>query len=98
MSRWSALANAHKPWRAALGCEVETRSKKGARQPRIKRLIGFDELSPKSEGRKRTVGAMPVTAGMMVSGCSTITQSASAHRHRRTSAMPQKARPSRRFW
>eukprot|EP00965_Chrysotila_dentata_P180505 5958838-Pleurochrysis_carterae.AAC.1 len=36
MSRWSALVNAHKPWRAALGCVVETRSKKGARHPRIK--------------------------------------------------------------
>eukprot|EP00965_Chrysotila_dentata_P087798 2898896-Pleurochrysis_carterae.AAC.1 len=41
---------------------------------------------------------MPVKEGMIVSGCSTMTQSASAHRHRSTSAMPQKAQPSRRFW
>eukprot|EP00965_Chrysotila_dentata_P042076 1396076-Pleurochrysis_carterae.AAC.1 len=41
---------------------------------------------------------MPVRFGMAVSGCSTTTQSASAQRHRRKSATPQKVRPSRRFW
>eukprot|EP00965_Chrysotila_dentata_P079784 2631670-Pleurochrysis_carterae.AAC.1 len=53
-------AQAHKPGRAVAKCATEERSKNGARQPRMNRLTGFDEPSPKSEGRKRTVGAMPV--------------------------------------
>eukprot|EP00965_Chrysotila_dentata_P186559 6159779-Pleurochrysis_carterae.AAC.1 len=94
----ASAAQAQRPARgsaAEAGADCE---KTGVRQPLMKRLIGLLEASPKSAGRKRAAGAMPVRLGMAVSGCSTTTQSASAQRHRRNSATPQKVRPSRRFW
>eukprot|EP00965_Chrysotila_dentata_P020522 679981-Pleurochrysis_carterae.AAC.1 len=57
-------------------CEMECGSvTKGGEQPRMKRLIGLDEESPKQEGRRRMEGCKPVCVGMTVSGCSTTTQS-----------------------
>eukprot|EP00965_Chrysotila_dentata_P108242 3575254-Pleurochrysis_carterae.AAC.1 len=45
----------------------------------------------------RAAAASPVKAGMSVSGCSTTTQSALTHQHRRKNAIPQNVRPSLRL-
>eukprot|EP00965_Chrysotila_dentata_P176955 5844396-Pleurochrysis_carterae.AAC.1 len=95
-SRASGLANAHSPGRGA-AATASGSGRKGLEHPRMYKLTGLVESSPKKDGRTLAVGDRPVNVWINVSGCSTTTQSASAHQQRRKKAIPQNMRPSRRF-
>eukprot|EP00965_Chrysotila_dentata_P148083 4888178-Pleurochrysis_carterae.AAC.1 len=95
-SRVSGLANAHSLGRGA-AATASGLGRTGLEHPRMYRLTGLEESSPKKDGRTLAVGNRPVNVWINVSRCSTTTQSASAHQQRRKKAIPQNMRPSRRF-